>query len=71
MGRRRCLNGFDDDEVELMTKMSVTADRPINWNVLTIDSARPDAYRNQLEACEKANEAAQRSWLSRCRSSSA
>ena len=52
-----CLNGFDDDEVELMTKMSVTANRPINWNVLTIDSARPEAYRNQLEACEKANEA--------------
>jgi N-acyl-D-aspartate/D-glutamate deacylase len=51
-----CLNGFDGDEVELMTKMSVTADRPINWNVLTIDSARPDAYRNQIEACEKANE---------------
>ena len=52
-----CLNGFDDDEVELMTKMSVTANRPSNWNVLTIDSARPEAYRNQLEACEKANEA--------------
>ena len=50
-----CLNGFDDDEVELMTKMSVTANRPINWNVLTIDSARTDAYQNQLAACEKAN----------------
>lgn len=50
-----CLNGFDDDEVELMTQMSVTANRPINWNVLTIDSGRPDAYENQIAACEKAN----------------
>ncbi|GJM38516.1 MAG: amidohydrolase [Acidimicrobiales bacterium] len=50
-----CLSGFDDSEVELMTKMSVTANRPINWNVLTIDSARPDAYQNQIAACEKAN----------------
>ena len=36
-----CLNGFSDDEVELMTKMSVEGQRPLNWNVLTIDSARP------------------------------
>ena len=50
-----CLNGFDDDEVELMTKMSVEGQRPLNWNVLTIDSARPEAYRNQLAACERAN----------------
>ena len=50
-----CLNGFTDDEVELMTKMSVEGRRPLNWNVLTIDSARPEAYRNQIDACEKAN----------------
>ncbi len=50
-----CLNGFTDDEVELMTKMSIEGQRPLNWNVLTVDSARPEAYRNQLSACEKAN----------------
>ncbi len=50
-----CLNGFEDDEVELMTRMSVEGQRPLNWNVLTIDSARPEAYRNQIAACEKAN----------------
>jgi N-acyl-D-aspartate/D-glutamate deacylase len=50
-----CLNGFDDDEVELMTRMSIEGRRPLNWNVLTIDSARPEAYLNQIAACEKAN----------------
>jgi N-acyl-D-aspartate/D-glutamate deacylase len=38
-----------------MTRMSVEGRRPLNWNVLTIDSARPEAYRNQIEACEQAN----------------
>ncbi len=52
-----CLNGFSDDEVDLMTQMSVQGQRPLNWNVLTVDSARPDAYLNQIAACEKANEA--------------
>ena len=55
-----CLNGFSDDEVELMTRMSVEAKRPLNWNVLTIDSARPEAYNNQIAACEKANAAGAR-----------
>ncbi len=49
-----CMKGFRDDEVSLMTSMSLAAGRPINWNVLTIDSARPDDYRNQIAACERA-----------------
>ncbi len=48
-----CLNGFRDDEVDLMARMSLAGRRPINWNVLTVDSARPDDYRNQLAACEE------------------
>ena len=47
-----CLNGFSDKEVDLMTAMSLAARRPLNWNVLTVDSARPDDYRNQVSACE-------------------
>ena len=43
-----CLNGFTDDEVELMANMSLRGRRPLNWNVLTVDSARPDDYKNQL-----------------------
>ena len=40
-----------------MTRMSLQAQRPLNWNVLTIDSARPDDYRNQIAACERAADA--------------
>ena len=45
-----CMNGFSDEEVELMGEMSLRAKRPLNWNVLTVDSARPDDYKNQLNA---------------------
>jgi N-acyl-D-aspartate/D-glutamate deacylase len=51
-----CLNGFTDDEVELMADMSLAGRRPLNWNVLTVDSARPDDYRSQLEALERCTE---------------
>ena len=46
-----CMNGFSDEEVELMAEMSLRAKRPLNWNVLTVDSARPDDYKNQINAC--------------------
>jgi len=43
-----CLNGFSDAEVALFTDMSLAGQRPVNWNVLTIDSARPDDYQHQM-----------------------
>lgn len=43
-----CLDGFTPAEVDLMTRMSVAAQRPVNWNVFTIDSLEPDRYENQL-----------------------
>jgi N-acyl-D-aspartate/D-glutamate deacylase len=49
-----CLKGFTDAEVELMISMSQRGNRPINWNVLTIDSAEPERYRHQLAASIKA-----------------
>ena len=51
-----CLRGFDEDEVELMARMSLAAGRPLNWNVFTIDSTEPERYANQLRASEWAAE---------------
>lgn len=51
-----CLRGFTDDEVELMAEMTLAGRRPLNWNVLTVDSREPDRYRAQLAACEHARE---------------
>ncbi len=51
-----CMDGFREDEVDLMARMSLAGRRPLNWNVLTVDSARPEDYRNQLAACEQVAE---------------
>jgi N-acyl-D-aspartate/D-glutamate deacylase len=51
-----CLKGFTDAEVDLMIEMSLRGERPINWNVLTVDSAAPERYRHQLEASVRAAE---------------
>lgn len=45
-----CLDRFDDEEVALLTDMSVAAQRPINWNVLTVDSRVPERVTRQLGA---------------------
>ena len=51
-----CLNGFSDDEVERMAQMSYVGRRPLNWNVLTVDSHAPDRVANQLRPCDRAEE---------------
>jgi N-acyl-D-aspartate/D-glutamate deacylase len=52
-----CLDQFADDEIELLVDMSVEARRPINWNVLTVDSRVPERVPRQLEASTRAQEA--------------
>jgi N-acyl-D-aspartate/D-glutamate deacylase len=52
-----CLRGFRPDEVELMAEMTLAARRPLNWNVLTVDSKEPERYREQLAANENAAKA--------------
>jgi N-acyl-D-aspartate/D-glutamate deacylase len=47
-----CLNGFTDDEVDLMAGMSLAADRPLNWNVLGV--APGGNYEHQLDAGSRA-----------------
>jgi N-acyl-D-aspartate/D-glutamate deacylase len=49
-----CLDGFRADEVELMADMSLAARRPLNWNVLTVDSREAERCASQLAACEAA-----------------
>lgn len=48
-----CLDGFGDDEVDFMIAFSKAGNRPLNWNVLTIDSHAPERYRNQLAAMDR------------------
>ncbi len=52
-----CLDQFSDEEIDLMTAMSVTARRPLNWNVLTIDGRSADMVDHQLSASTRAAEA--------------
>jgi len=47
---------FNADAIDLMAQMSVAAQRPVNWNVLGVSSARPDAHVHQLAASDYASE---------------
>ncbi|HEY3095470.1 MAG TPA: amidohydrolase family protein [Acidimicrobiia bacterium] len=46
---------FADEHVELMTDMSLAANRPLNWNVLVV-GAGTDGYLDQLAASDRAAE---------------
>ena len=52
-----CLDTFSDDEITLLTDMSKSARRPINWNVLTVDAAAPERIPRQLGASDAARAA--------------
>ncbi|WP_259294301.1 N-acyl-D-amino-acid deacylase family protein [Streptomyces resistomycificus] len=52
-----CLDQFSDAEIDLFVEMSAAAGRPLNWNVLTIDSAVPERVPRQLLASERARKA--------------
>jgi N-acyl-D-aspartate/D-glutamate deacylase len=45
---------FDQWAVELMTDMSVAAQRPINWNILTVNEANLDQSQGKLAAGDAA-----------------
>jgi N-acyl-D-aspartate/D-glutamate deacylase len=51
-----CLQGFTDDEITLLTEMSIAADRPLNWNLLGVSAANPAGHKGQLRASEVAAE---------------
>ena len=49
-----CLDNFSDEEKELMADMSATANRPLNWNLLTIDARTPEKAAHQLDVSDRA-----------------
>ena len=51
-----CLNGFSEEEVDLMATLSLLANRPANWNVLGVSSLNPAAAERQLHASTVAAE---------------
>ncbi|HZQ30945.1 MAG TPA: amidohydrolase family protein [Mycobacterium sp.] len=51
-----CLNGFTDDDIDLLTGMSVAAERPLNWNVMGVSAANPSGHERQLRASDVAAE---------------
>jgi N-acyl-D-aspartate/D-glutamate deacylase len=52
-----CLDQFSDDEIDLFVRMSAAGARPLNWNVLTVDSRVPERVTRQLEASTRALDA--------------
>jgi N-acyl-D-aspartate/D-glutamate deacylase len=52
-----CLDQFRDDEIDLFVRMSAAGERPLNWNVLTVDSRVPQRVTRQLEASTRALDA--------------
>ena len=51
-----CLRGFSDDEIELMAAMSAEANRPLNWNVLSVQASDTDRIDQQLRPSARARE---------------
>jgi N-acyl-D-aspartate/D-glutamate deacylase len=51
-----CINGFSDDEMDLLADLSIAAGRPVNWNVLAVTSLNPNGHVHQLEASTRAEE---------------
>ena len=71
MGRRRALNGFDDDEVELMTKMSVLRTGPSTGTSSPSTRRVPRPIATSSRHARRPAGRVPRSWRSRCPSSSA
>ncbi len=49
-----CVARFSDEEVDLLTTMSVEAQRPLNWNLLQIDGHDRERYDHQRSASTRA-----------------
>ncbi len=45
-----CMDRFSEEEIALLSEMSSESNRPINWNVLTVDAAHADRVNEQVQA---------------------
>jgi N-acyl-D-aspartate/D-glutamate deacylase len=52
-----CLDRFSDEEIDLLAAMSAAARRPLNWNVLGVDSRDREKLERQLAASDHARAA--------------
>ena len=48
------LNGFTEDEKDLLARMSAAGNRPLNWNILGVSSRNPTGPETQLQASDHA-----------------
>ena len=44
------LNGFTEDEVNLLCGLSLASNRPVNWNALGVTATEPQAHWERLDA---------------------
>ncbi len=49
-----CINGFSEEEIELLGTLSLLAGRPLNWNVLGVSALNPGGAERQLAASDDA-----------------
>ncbi|MEJ6511541.1 MAG: amidohydrolase family protein, partial [Acidimicrobiales bacterium] len=49
-------DGFDESELELLPAMSVRANRPLNWNLLVVDTRDPGRVDRHLAVSKRARE---------------
>ena len=62
-----CLNGFTDDEVGLLTRISLLSGRPVNWNVLAVTAVQHRRHRAPAGGVDRGRRRpGPGSWRSRC-----
>ena len=51
-----CLRRFSEPEIELLAQMSATANRPLNWNVLSVEASDVDRVEHQMLPSSRARQ---------------
>lgn len=51
-----CINGFSDEDVELLARMSLLGHSPLNWNTLAVSNDDPGRVDHQFQPSVRARE---------------